>query len=321
MLWALVGIQRYSSGTPVSTVLAVPYFYQELDPDRVPGDGSWNHKRLSYQHSTLKFPEEQLKLVNLLPTNDKSSELRARIEVLDNIQKATYEVVTYIWNSTKQPAILRIDGMPHDIPTGLAHVLRRLRGNTPNATALRIDAVSIDQRTQREKDIMIPRMPDIFRFAKTHAIFADTTARDTDNEAIELLQRLDDMLNEPTRSTLEKEAALHDLVSSKSVETLLRSLLDRRIWTRIWPLQEIVLSANSTIFYGEYQISIKVLECVLMQYKMLEYAIHTTHKPGCSASDLSKNHVWRSVVEMACTRAAIQAGHNVYFLRALYTSR
>jgi hypothetical protein len=321
MLRALAGMQRQKVGSRLSTSLALPYFYDELDIDSVTSRDLSDPKRLAYQHNKLEDPSKQLRLINLLPINDDSSELRAKIEVVGSIMEKSYGVVTYMWNPTKQPAILRIDGMPYDIPAGLAHVLRRLRSNVKSDKILWIDAVSIDQRQQDEKSVMVGRMPDIFRCATSHAIFADTTAKENDGIALKLIESIDQILAAPTRSDDQKQEDLSNLVSNQSVEPLLWSLFDRRIWTRIWPLQEMVLTKDSTVFYGEHQISIKVLERVLLQHSVLEAVVRSVRKPSRRTSELFKDHVWQSLVEMACTRAAVQRGHGMQLLRALYASR
>ena len=165
MLWALIGIQSFENTKELSTRLALPYFYEELDIDAIPDLETWDHTRFSYVHSTLQDPSHQLRLVELLATDDDSSALRANLEVVGTIHEKIYEVVTYVWNPSRQPAMLRINGMPYGIPTGLAQVLKRLRGsNATRAKSFWIDAVSIDQQSSEEKIIMVGSMPEIFRF-------------------------------------------------------------------------------------------------------------------------------------------------------------
>lgn len=177
-------------------------------------------KRFAYQQNTLEDPSKQLRLIRLLPISDDSSELRAKIEVIGSIKEKSYEVVTYMWNPTKQRGISRIDGMPYDIPAGLAHVLRRLGSNAKSAKVLWIDAVSIDQQQQDEKSVMAGRMPYIFRCATSHAIFADTTAKANDGRALKLVESIDQILAAPTRSDDQKREDLSDLVSNQRVEPL-----------------------------------------------------------------------------------------------------
>lgn len=234
MLWALVGIQHLENAEELSTRLALPYFYEELDIDAIPDFEIWHHKRLSYVHSTLQDPTHQLRLVELLATDDDSSELRANLEVVGTIHEKSYEVITYMWNPTRQPAMLRINGMPYGIPTGLAQVLKRLRGSdTTRAITFWIDAISIDQDNLQEKGVMIRRMREIFMLSTSHAIFADTSARESDGEALELVKRIDYIQARSSRSEIERQQDLVDLISNRPVERLLKSVFDRRIWTRI----------------------------------------------------------------------------------------
>lgn len=320
MLWALVGIQGLGNTKRLSTHLALPYFYEELDIDALPVLETWDHKRLSYVHSTLQDPSHQLRLVELLATDDDSSELRANLELINTVHEKNYEVVTYMWNQTRQPAMLRINGMPYGIPTGLAQVLKRLRGSdTRRARSFWIDAISIDQQNFKEKAIMISRMPEIFKLSTSHAIFADTSARESDGEALELVKRIDQIQTRRSRSIIERRQDLVDLISNHPVERLLKSLFDRRIWTRIWVLQEMILSKDSSVFYGEHQISINLLERVLLQHDILEAALQSVQRPR--GDDLAKDRKWRSTVEMICTRAEFRQEHGILPLRALYASR
>ena len=320
MLWALIGIQSLENTKELSTRLALPYFYEELDIDAIPDFETRDHKRFSYVHSTLQDPSRQLRLVELLATDDDSSELRANLEVVGTIHEKSYEVVTYMWNPTRQPAMLRINGMPYVVPTGLAQVLKRLRGSdATRAKLFWIDAISIDLQNLEEKAIMIVRMPEILKFSTSHAIFADTSARENDGEALELVKRIDHIQARSSRSTIERRQDLIDLTSTHPVERLLKSLFDRSIWTRIWVLQEMVLSKDSTVFYGEHQISINVLERVLLQHDMLEAVLQSVRRP--TGDDLATDITWRSIVDMIRIRAEFRQAHGILPLRALYATR
>lgn len=319
MLWALVGIQCLDA-EDLSIRLALPYFYEEMDASTVPDFLLWHDKRLSYVHGALRDPTQQLRLVELLATDDDSSELRANLEVVGDITEKSYEVVTYMWNPTRQPAMLRINGMPFGIPTGLSQVLKRLRrSDIAGPRTLWIDAVSIDMENNQEKSVMISRMAEVLKLSTSHAIFADTSAWEHDGESLELLKRIDQILSSGSRLENERRQDLVDLISNRPVERLLKSLFDRRIWIRIWPLQQMVLSKDSTVFYGEHQISMDVLERVLMQHELLEAVLLSVRR--FPESDLAKDHTWRSLVEMARTRAEFRQQNRVPPLRALYASR
>ena len=88
--------------------------------------------------------------------------------------------------------MLRINGMPYRTTTGLAQVLKRLRGSdTTRARTLWIDTVCNDQHNLHEKAVVVRRMPEIFRLSTSQAIFADTSAKGSDGEALELVKRID----------------------------------------------------------------------------------------------------------------------------------
>ena len=320
MLWALVDIQCLEHAKELVTRLALPHFYEELDINALPDLETGHGRRLSFTHKPLQNPANQLRLVEILATDDESSELRSRLKVVDSIHEQSYEVVTYMWNPTGQPAMLRINGMPYDIPTGLAQVLTRLRGSDSTRTkAFWIDAVCTNLHDFKERAAMVRRMHEIFKSSTSHAIFADTSARESDSEALELVKQINHTLARSSRSAIERGQDLVNLVNSHPVERLLRSLFSRRIWTHIWSLQEVLISKESIVFYGEHQISINVLESVLLQHKTLEAVLLSVR--SSTENDLTQDRAWRSIIEIAYTHTEIRQKHSVRPLRALYASR
>ena len=62
------------------------------------------------------------------------------------------------------------------------------------------------------------------------------------------------------------------------------------MWACIWPLQEILLFKDSTVFYGEHRISINVLERVLLQHEMLEATLLSVRR--LTENALAMDRIW-----------------------------
>ncbi|PMD28718.1 hypothetical protein NA56DRAFT_21714 [Hyaloscypha hepaticicola] len=327
-IWALVDWPLPKHGNELFPHLVIPYFYQEYiksDREHVQPVGSGDYglwKSLRYRHQWLRRPSQQLRLIEVLPSKDEFAELRGKVHVVDSIDSRPFEVFTYVWRSGHgQQAWIRLNGQPLEIPPGLAPALQKLRNQQQDGLKLLwIDAISIDQDNSEERKIVIARMPEIFRKASKSAVFIETSTEAEDGIAVELLRAMDACLFE---SQFEgKDLKQLKLLCQKEPNPirLVVALFDRPLWSRLWTLQEVVLPDDVTVFFGQHQITINLLERLLYHHNRTEHILMQLPESEPDL-DLFQCDTWRSAIEMASIRVELRDRGSIGWLRALFASR
>jgi Heterokaryon incompatibility protein (HET) len=154
-----------------------------------------------------------------------------------------YEALSYTWGDHDQESFIRIlsEGNAHKMPItpNLKAALRQLR-DPEKFRLLWIDALCINQRSEEEKSLQVPKMAGIYTRAFNVCIWLGEEYQSSDL-AVSFIKRilnLDDFDRLVRDENSDKEwAALFDLM--------------RRPWfTRRWVVQEIALARVATVHCG-----------------------------------------------------------------------
>lgn len=165
-----------------------------------------------------------------------------------------YTAVSYTWadadgNRDLSEVIFLGDiWVPLPITSNCAAALRRLRSGHQVQT-LWIDSICINQSNQDEKSHQVGLMRDIFSRATSVTIFL---GGDDDTAEARLLKRTSESLFYNGGQGEVIWAAVRDHLA-------VRALFDRPYWSRIWVIQEVLLSKKAIVILGETTIRLQSL--------------------------------------------------------------
>jgi hypothetical protein len=137
-----------------------------------------------------------------------------------------YFALSYEWGSSNDAGPFIINGKEVVLRRNLIKLLHALPDLRKKRTAYWIDSICINQNDQQEKTNQILRLRDIYRSA-THVLSWLGPMRDGSNLAMKYLSGI-------------------DVDGTDSVQ----ALLNRRYWTRVWMVQEVVLGRKWYIACG-----------------------------------------------------------------------
>ncbi|KAM5350718.1 hypothetical protein ACJ41O_007223 [Fusarium nematophilum] len=203
--------------------------------------------------------------------------------------KIPYVALSYVWGSSKAVETIRINGQNHDIGINLACAMRHLR-DEELPVMIWIDAVCINQENLVERSEQVAMMRDIYScaqrvvvflgegsyyriptgYAKVHPQAAVSFWNDSRDEAlldrfrqswhvlckrppwfsfctISLIRLLSDL--DHRQDALQCIADGSDASRQRLFE-LLRALINSQWWHRIWVVQEITVSPEVSVQYG-----------------------------------------------------------------------
>lgn len=180
--------------------------------------------------------------------------LHGALESTSLSKRPDYVAVSYTWadsdgdRSLCEEIFLGNLWTPLPITSNCASALRRLRSGHQTQT-LWIDSICINQFSADEKSHQVGLMRDIYSRATSVAIFlgGDEDAPDT-----RLLKETADSLFYGGNQGDVTWTASHDHIA-------VRALFDRPYWSRIWVIQEVLLSKKATVVLGETTIPLQTL--------------------------------------------------------------
>jgi hypothetical protein len=205
---------------------------------------------------------EHIRLLHLLPALQSGQPLVCSIRqkhLPDAI--ASYEAVSYTWGIPDFSCKLRCadEDSELDITKNADTLLRRFR-DEHRTRVLWIDAVCINQADNEEKGTQIPLMGQIYRFASK--VLAWLGEGGIEEGAIPLVQRISrkaptDYERLTALPSTSFESGFLQLMDSERPRphAVLKSFFDLPWFRRRWIIQEIVLNAESYLYYGQDQIS------------------------------------------------------------------
>ncbi|KAI9696519.1 MAG: hypothetical protein M1820_008147 [Bogoriella megaspora] len=160
-----------------------------------------------------------------------------------------YEALSYTWGSSNRSSVIRCNNSTLPVTNNLEQALQRLKPRGNNSRMLWIDAISINQDDPEERSSQVQFMRDIFHSADRVLIWIGEE-QDHDAEALALAQKLTQL------SIAQAQNANKDLVSAGLPPRgspdwqALEALYLRKIFSRVWCIQEIAVAQKATIICG-----------------------------------------------------------------------
>ncbi|PMD13389.1 hypothetical protein NA56DRAFT_612283 [Hyaloscypha hepaticicola] len=163
--------------------------------------------------------------------------------------KVKYEAISYLWGSPRPQQLAQINLLdPHgkvhpiNIRINLFHALRRLR-HPKKMKPMWIDALCIDRKTTHEMNTQVSMKRYLFRNAQNLCFWI---GEDEDcKNALKFIPRILDLFR--IDKLIRDDSAIDDWAAFVA-------LLKNPVWSRLWILQEVAVSQNTTLHCGQVAI-------------------------------------------------------------------
>ncbi|KAK5082566.1 hypothetical protein LTR70_007672 [Exophiala xenobiotica] len=229
-------------------------------------------------YAALPLQRGQIRLLYLLPDHRTAAPLQAELVVVDVDQvEHEYMALSYCWSKTPSPDPILVNNREIAISLSLDAVLRQLRdiGSRPPTSLddtapqsirnswcfgleqqdspIWVDAICINQQNDEEKAQQIRLMKDIYSSARPVILWLGCEAEDT-TLAFRFMYALAEIQDWNKRQRNQTLGYLLQAGNHADAWLALGRLFDRPWWTRLWIMQEIVMSEESIFMCGRHSI-------------------------------------------------------------------
>lgn len=135
----------------------------------------------SYAYRPLALAHHAIRLLRLLPNQDKAAELRCELfeYSLEGFHSYRDDALSYVWGDPDETLPVIMDGHRFDVTSNLHAALSQLR-HYSFARLLWVDAICINQRDNTEKEQQIQYMTTIYSQANCVVVWLGEAANDSD---------------------------------------------------------------------------------------------------------------------------------------------
>jgi hypothetical protein len=203
-----------------------------------------------YSYTNLATEKDEIRLLHLQlrrPTSDAA--IDCRLETVDHDGRLAYEAISYEWGSPTTSTNrfqITLNGSVVAVRENLWWALYHLRHES-DSRSLWVDAVCINQNNIPERDHQVSQMEQIYSRASRVLAWLGRQ-RTRDNNFIDFGVRLNAM---SVSELPDQEAIPANLWTSSAFKRdALVAFCQRKYWTRLWIIQEIVLASDLLIQYG-----------------------------------------------------------------------
>ena len=216
-----------------------------------------------YQYRQLQHEDEIRVLI--LYQGTWSDEIICRLEHVRLSHHPIYEALSYVWESNLKPRRVKCEGKFIDITESLFSALRRLR-HEDKQKVIWVDAICINQNNETDKNHQVALMGRIY--AHSHKTLA--WIKEESDEAMErvsnYISRLDKYVSSQARGDQSFDLhtgpisitnhVLREISSNWALEffEVLGPLFERPWFSRLWVLQEVVLSRHMEMVFGTWKV-------------------------------------------------------------------
>ena len=167
---------------------------------------------------------------------DHSNFIKCSIQsmLLDDVV-GQYDALSYVWGPETPSTSIEVNGGTSVIRENLFRFLARLR-SPHKSLDLWADAICIDQNSTEEKNHQVQQMRKIYRGSRTTRLWLGQGDLEVDNFL-------------SWTSTYTRTGQFYPAPST--VMKGLNSILDKQYWTRLWIVQEVVLSPEIQVYVSQ----------------------------------------------------------------------
>jgi hypothetical protein len=184
-------------------------------------------KRTPFVYEPLKGPEFSIRLLEVLPSDGNSTSICIRLWETPLHEAGEYRCLSYTWGSPLSRMYeINVNGDIFHVRQNLYSFLRTASQQIPRMP-IWIDAVSIDQENDTEKEVQVSRMAEVYNNATETYIWLGKSA--VLNSAIGMLN------TEPVNW------------KDRAVQAHTQELYLQPYWNRAWTSQEMIQSRRLTV--------------------------------------------------------------------------
>ncbi|EON65769.1 hypothetical protein W97_05008 [Coniosporium apollinis CBS 100218] len=237
---------------------------------------------MAYKYRALDPSKREIRVLSFPPAELEDPEARCDIVHLSLDDRPRYHALSYVWGELEPTRSLFVDGCRVDVRPNLFTALHHLRDAIPGEY-LWVDALCINQMDKDERSSQIKIMGDIYRGAEKTLVWLGEEG-DGSHLAMDLLSSvtsagLQDLFENPSRNA-----------SLEQSWVALQILFRRPYWSRVWVLQEILLSHPTKIFCGNCTCEWENVQMLLDpdNFKKFNLCSHSARKALLSRTTLPK---------------------------------
>ena len=197
----------------------------------------------NYQYSPLPTTDKTIRLLCIPPADDISDTLVCDMHHVRLIDKPEYAALSYTWGAPIFDHHVICNGRRLAITAHLDAALRRFRKTT--WWMLWVDALCIDQTNIPERNYQVSIMKHIYSQASRTCVYLGE-ACPQDEEALLLMR----VLGECTKTDYRSSAGLPH--PNHPAWEAMQSLFSRPWFSRMWIIQEVVMSSNVVAMLGKF---------------------------------------------------------------------
>ncbi|KAH6669318.1 heterokaryon incompatibility protein-domain-containing protein [Halenospora varia] len=218
----------------------------------------------TYEKLDLHVPE--IRLLFILPSDRPDSCINCELTHVDldrgtlrDGKKQSFDAVSYVWGAPDYPIKIFLNGKSKLVTKNLFALLRQLRLPTQERV-LWIDALCIDQGNKEEQNHQLRLMGAIYSRA-CHVLMWLGEEADDSSLGMDLLASIGDLLFRAKQGNFphnEESKEMLKLFYDPSFDRKWKAvhhIFHRPYWTRVWIIQEILLSTVAVLFCGTKSLS------------------------------------------------------------------
>ena len=192
-----------------------------------------------YEYTSITEPGT-IRVIKLLPSLDIEADLHCSLQYqrLDDFQDGVaghYTALSYVWGDATDVRTIFVEGRRLAITASLHCALRHIR-HTHHASYFWADGICINQDVVAERNIQVSMMGSIYKTAHRTIIFLGPSCASC-NEVMESISSI-------------ASSAREFAATPEHREVLSKHILSHPWFTRVWTLQELVLSKNTWVQKG-----------------------------------------------------------------------
>ncbi|KAE9370982.1 HET-domain-containing protein [Stipitochalara longipes BDJ] len=206
-----------------------------------------------YQYSELT-ETDAIRLIYLYPSENLEAGIECSLhnatlsEFRDNIREY-YTALSYVWGDQNDTRSIRVDGKRLEITASLRSALHYVRDNR-RVIRIWADGVCINQKDIYDRNRQVRLMGNIYSTALHTVIFLGLSSPQSDL-ALQMIIH-EDSFAKQSKETSDRSS--QKLPAGQFTTILEDEILSRPWFTRVWILQELVLSQTPWIQCGQYRI-------------------------------------------------------------------
>ncbi|KAK1759083.1 heterokaryon incompatibility protein-domain-containing protein [Echria macrotheca] len=226
----------------------------------------------SFEYSSLPDDGSSvcIRLLELLPGKG-GEEIRIKLSPVSLSQEIKYEALSYCWGSAKTTGFILCNGKSFAVTANLMGALEMLR-QEDSTSRLWIDAVCINQGSISERNQQVAVMRDIYSNANQTIVWLGPEA-DGSEIALGIIPDLlavrdkfgggwgnsEAPIEINTRyleapEEIDSAPGVRQLIQNTQARTAFLALLGRPWFTRVWIIQEVVVSHHATVVCGSVRL-------------------------------------------------------------------